>query len=210
MWKKTRKIMSILLFITIIGTIFKTAYASFWSDAAGWLNGVENDTFVIMMGNSTNTTIGGVIKEIEGYIEVIGTVVIVIATMVQGVKYMISSAQGKTAAKESLVSILVASILFFGWTNIASVLYPGGRFFLYQNAASFTTAVQKVYAIFKFVVEIVAIIAIFYMGIKYIFNGAEGKADLKGKSPQFLIGIILTFSAISFLEIVSKIVNNVF
>ena len=48
-----------------------------------------------------------------------------------------------------------------------------------------------------------------YMGVKYVFAGADAKAQLKQKSPAVIIGVILIFCALTFLGFVSTAVSNI-
>lgn len=148
------------------------------------------------------------LTEVINYINLLGTVIIVIATMVLGIKFMISSAEGKSEVKQNLFTLLTACIFFFGWKSISDLIMPNNKFFLTEGASDFKSIVAKVYSLAVFVLEIAAIIIIIYIGVKYIFSGATGKSNLKGKSAEFVIGIILTFCTISFLSYLSKVIND--
>ncbi len=148
------------------------------------------------------------LTEIITYINLLGTVIIVIATMVLGIKFMISSAEGKSEVKQNLSTLLVACVFFFGWDSIKNLIMPNSKFFLTEGTNDFKSIIAKVYSLAVFVLEIVAVIVIIYIGVKYIFSGATGKSNLKGKSAEFIIGIILTFCTISFLSYLSKVIND--
>lgn len=197
-----KKVVFILIVFTIFSFTSRQVFADFYTSGMDWFNkGSQNDT----IANQFSSMIGS----IENYIEIIGTVVITMATIIIGIRYMFASAEGKALAKENLMNLLVACLLFFGWTGIYSLLISNGTtFVLFKNANTFEAAIGNVFTIFKFVAQIVALIAILYIGIKYIFAGAEGKAELKGKSFSFIIGIILAFCAVEVLNIISKIINE--
>ena len=148
------------------------------------------------------------LTDIITYINILGTVIIVIATMVLGIKFMVSSAEGKSEVKQNLSTLLVACVFFFGWNSISNLIMPNSKFFLTEGANDFKSIIAKVYSFAVFVLEIVAVIVIIYIGVKYIFSGAAGKSNLKGKSAEFIIGIILTFCTISFLSYLSKVIND--
>lgn len=148
------------------------------------------------------------LTDIITYINLLGTVIIVLATMVLGIKFMISSAEGKSEVKQNLSTLLVACVFFFGWDSIKNLIMPNSKFFLTEGTNDFKSIIAKVYSLAVFVLEIVAVIAIIYIGVKYIFSGATGKSNLKGKSAEFIIGIILTFCTISFLSYLSKVIND--
>ena len=58
------------------------------------------------------------------------------------------------------------------------------------------------------VAQFVAVAAILIMGVKYIFAGADAKAQLKEKTPGMIIGIILIFCTITVLKVIAKIVSG--
>ena len=78
------------------------------------------------------------------------------------------------------------------------------------NDASYKNLVGRVFSSIVFVLNVATIAAIIYVGVRYIFSGASGKADLKARSPYFFIGIIMAFCSVSFLTFVSNVINEVF
>lgn len=189
----------LLLLLMFVGPLVTINATDFWKQAYNWLP--KTDTG--LMGNS----IQDVINDVSTYVEIVGTLIITAATIVLGIRYMFASAEGKAMTKDNLVSLFVACILFFGWSGIQDLLINNNRLSLYTS--TFSGSMSKIYGVFVFFAEVVAIVIILYFGIKYIFNGARGKADLKGKSVQFIIGMIFAFSAIEVLKLVSKIINKV-
>lgn len=174
----------------------------FWGDASIWFNGAQSNKDKLELDFSA-------VYDLIAFINVIGTVVIIIATMILGIKFMISSAEGKSEVKQNLITLLVACLFFFGWNSISSLIMGNDRFFLISsNDLTYDTAVGRIYNFVVGILDIVAVVAILYIGVRYIFSGASGKADLKGKSPQFVIGIILTFCTISVLTYISKVIND--
>ena len=172
----------------------------FWGDASTWFSGVQ--------GNNEKMDFSAV-YDLIALINAVGTVVIIIATMVLGIKFMISSAEGKSEVKQNLITLLVACLFFFGWNSISSLIINNNNFFLISsNDLTYDTAVGRIYNFVVGILDIVAVVVILYIGVRYIFSGAAGKADLKGKSPQFVIGIILTFCTISVLTYISKVIND--
>lgn len=174
----------------------------FWGDATLWFNGAQSNKGELELNFSA-------VYDLIAFINVIGTVVIIIATMILGIKFMISSAEGKSEVKQNLITLLVACLFFFGWNSISSLIMGNDRFFLISaDDLTYDTAVGRIYNFVVGILDIVAVVVILYIGVRYIFSGASGKADLKGKSPQFVIGIILTFCTISVLTYISKVIND--
>ncbi len=198
MKKTLKRILMCTLILGIFIMMNTHVFADFYSDAFNWFSGGRED---LTMKNAMNN----IITPITSYIKIIGTLVITIATIVLGLRYIFASAEGKTVAKENAIGLFVACILFFGWSNIESMLHDGTSFILFKSS-DFKTTAGLIFSIFKFIAEIIAIVGILYVGIKYIFAGAQGKADLKGKSFPFIVGIILTFATFQVLNLVSEVI----
>lgn len=172
---------------------------NFFESASDWFNsGKEEEKKIDLTA----------VSELIDIIDLVGTVIITLATMILGIKFMVSSAEGKSEVKQNLSTLLVACVFFFGWDSIKNLVFPNDNFFLTNGASDYKTMVAGVYSLVVFVLEIVAVAVIIYIGVKYIFSGATGKSNLKGKSAEFIIGIILTFCTISFLSYLSKVIND--
>lgn len=179
----------------------------FWGDATSWFSKANTD---FLNGNSNaDRTTKEIISTMEDMILIIGTTVIVAATIFLGIRYMFGSVNSKTDAKEGLMNLLVACIFFFGWNSIKNLLFPGNSFIFVQSSdRTYANPVGRMYNVFVYVAQFAAIIAIIYVGIKYIFAGIQGKTELKEKSGMFIIGIILAFCSTGFLTYISRIINE--
>lgn len=177
----------------------------FWNAATDWFSSVNKNEDLEEVGSRVDD----VINTFSNMISVIGTTVFVIVTIFLGIKYMYGSVEAKASVKESLTTLLVACIFFFGWNSIKNLLFPNNNFiFIESTDTSYEQMVGRVFAFATYIAQFLAIIGLVYVGVRYIFAGAEGKANLKGKSVTFLIGIILTFCATSFLNLISDIIND--
>ena len=108
-----------------------------------------------------------------------------------------------------IITLLVACVFFFGWSNLSGILIPGGE--LVWSSTEDTSYKQLIGRVFKtvtFAINIAAVVAIVFVGVKYIFAGASGRAELKGKSALFIVGIILSFCAVSVLTLLSDVINE--
>lgn len=174
-----------------------------WSKASSWFGKINT------ADNSQRAV--DIVSEFSSIVNVIGTTLIVIATIFLGIKYIVGSVESKADVKESLITLLIACIFFFGWQGMSAILIPGGR--LVWSSASDTSYKNLVGRTFNnviFALNVATIAAVIYVGVRYIFSGASGKADLKSRSPYFLIGIIMAFCSVSFLTFVSNVVNDMF
>lgn len=173
----------------------------FWGNASTW--------FGSSMQYETPNEIDIIIDTFFNMINVVGTTVIVIATIVLGIKYIIGTVESQTSAKEGLITLLIACVFFFGWTSIKGLLFPNNDFiFTSSSDASYKDMVGRIFSTFTYIAQFIVVAAIIYVGIKYIFAGASGRAELKGKSVYFIIGIILVFATTNVLSFISNIIND--
>lgn len=172
-----------------------------WKSASTWFKNVDKD--------ANTKQAADIVSEFSSIVNVVGTTIIVIATAFLGVKYVVGSVESKADVKESLITLLVACVFFFGWSNLSGILIPGGE--LVWSSTEDTSYKQLIGRAFKtvtFAINIAAVVAIVFVGVKYIFAGASGKAELKGRSAFFIIGIILSFCAVSVLTLLSNVIND--
>ena len=216
MIKKNKVIIVFLLVLMSFIFYASSIYADFWDDANKWYNGDEYTSG----SDAKNSDIGNIssiapqakeiIDDLSTMLNILGTTVFVIVTIYLGIKYMFGTFETKADVKENLITLLVACVLFFGWTAIWNILFTGGEFVLTKGTSSYESVIAKVFNATTTTANFLAIGAVLYIGIRYIFAGANGKADLKAKSGQFIIGIILAFCAVGFLNLVSTIISQVF
>lgn len=189
----------------------------FWSEASQWYSQGSTDIYFD----------SSVISQIANIVETIGTGAIAIATVVLGIKYVLGSVSDKVSVKENLVTLLVACIFFFGWSNIRGLLIrnisydqntgniavsgvSGNTQLFIFNGSSLESAFASVFSIIVLAAKFIAVIVTVYMGVKYIFSGPEVKAKLKEKSAMYIIGIILIFTTLNVLSFISTAINKTF
>ena len=215
--KKNKMFMLVVFFILVImGNFFiNLIYASedglvWWDKASDWY----------VNGESTVGISSNLLSGIANMIEIIGTAVIAIVTLVLGIKYMTGTVQGKTEVKENLVNLLVACLFFFGWANIRDLLIVGNAtveggingnttFLTFFRNGDISSAFSQIFTFLLMAAQTVAVFVILYLGVKYIFAGANAKAELKQKSPAMIIGIILIFCTVSVVRFIADIVSSI-
>lgn len=180
-----------------------TCEGDFWECAGNWFG--SNGGTIPALPSETQA----IIDQLMNYINIVGTAAFMIVTAYLGIKYMYGSIESKADIKESMVTLIVAAIFFFGWQSIMNILYPGNTFVVTEGASDFGSIVNRIYSVFVYIGNFFAIGAIIYIGVKYLLAGASGKADLKAKSTQFLLGVVMTFATINFLTYISKVINAV-
>ena len=178
------------------------ANLDFWGQATNWFNKIET--------SEDNPEIKELIDTFQDMINVLGTTVIVLVTIFLGIKYIFGSVESKAGVKEGLVTLIVVCVFFFGWSALRNLLFPNNSLiFIESTDTSYTSILGRIFSIATFIANILAILGIVYVGIRYIFAGASGKGELKAKSPMLLIGIILAFASVSFLSYISKVISEI-
>ena len=203
-----------LILVSMINLVLSAVHADWWGDANSWYEGQDFDTSDYGPNNigSLETVAPDAVEVINSFanmVNVVGTTVIVLVTIFLGIKYMFGSFEAKGDVKESLLNLIVACIFFFGWSSIWNLLFSGGKFIFSAGATSYTTVVARIFNTLTNIANFLAVGAVIYIGIRYIFSGAQGKAELKGKSGQFIIGIILAFCSVGFLNYISSLVKAI-
>ncbi len=222
---KKNKIFDIVILLVIALTITfgveNSVYAEdtstdykFWDEASEWYKNGESK---VSLG-------AGPMGQLATLVEVAGTGVIAIATVVLGMKYMLGSVNDKANCKENLITLLVACVFFFGWSGIRTILISGATFtdegvvenfnggiqaFFFKGAATMEQALATVFTIVSFAATAVAFGVTLYMGVKLIFGGAEEKAKIKQRGVMYIIGIILILLTSQILKFISNAVNEV-
>lgn len=182
--------------------------SDFWGQASNWWSNSQpsgEDSFEIPDQAQS------IIDTFSDMINVVGTTLIIIATIILGIKFIFGSVENQTSAKEGLITLLVACIFFFGWQGIYGLLVDSGsqQLVFTTGTNSYKQVIGNVLYVASFVAKCLLVIGVIYVGVKYIFAGAAGRAQLKGKSVYFFIGIILAFATTNVLSFISKIINEV-
>ena len=208
------KIMIIVLFILFLSLKNNSINAiDFWDQATNWYKPGATNTYLD----------ASVITDIGKLVEIIGTAVIAIATVVLGVKYVLGSVTDKAEVKDSMVTLLFACIFFFGWSSLRGVLIKNvgydsngavngitgaTQLFIFAGEDGLENAFATIFSLVIIIAKIIAVLATIYMGVKYIFAGSEGKAKVKEKGVMYIIGILLIFTTLNILSFISDAINN--
>lgn len=195
-----------LLFVTIAICLFTLLFGSiyadtsdWWSAATGFFSGTD------WRGQQDNN----MLSELKNIIKMGGNAIFLIVTVLLGIKYMASSAEGKGDVKEGLTGLIIAIVLFYGWTAIDNILTrSGGSFDYWFGTNDAGTTITNIYGTIVSILNYVAVGVLIFVGVKYLFAGAEGKADLKGRGVPFVIGLVMTFATISFLNFLIGVVGD--
>ncbi len=69
---------------------------------------------------------------------------------------------------------------------------------------------SKVWGTIVTVVQVAAIAAIVFAGVRYMFASADQKADIKKQTVILIVGAVLVFAAVPVAEFISKVASDIF
>ncbi len=204
----SKKVVSLILIVVII-LIFNSIYAASFMDS---IFSQGNDFFDKgTVEDEDNVNIGGAIAGIlnkdGGVIDLIfaiGNLVILIAAIFLGLKYVFSSIESKANIKESLPNFAIGVMFFYLAESITNFTKGIGQD-LVGNNSSWQTIESDVYTTVTTVANVFAIIGIVLMGIKYMITSAEQKADVKRQLLPMMIGLIIVYSSVNVINFFIKV-----
>ena len=195
-----KKICTLLLLGLVLTFVFSAVAATDWWEQAGdFLDGYDGENTKL----SNTATVKDVMEFLEPLVEMvkfIGNMVFVLVTVVLGIKYIWGGVESKASVKDSMVTLVVAALVFYGWDVIATLINPQN---LWQNTVA--DAAGVVYSTIIYICNFLAVGGLVYIGIRYMMAGAEGRASLKAKSVPVVLGLVMTISTIRFLGFILSI-----
>lgn len=106
-----------------------------------------------------------------------------------------------------LVLMVVVSTNVFGFgsfnTNQMQNLGNG------SSIASADKAVNKIWGTVTLVLQILAVAAIVFAGVRYMFASADGKADIKKQTIGLVVGAVLVFGASMIVNFIVSVTSDV-
>ena len=208
--KKNKSIIIILLLlltITIINTVEATQYAGgvseWWKGAYNFLSGYEGERTQI--GDTTVWHIISFLDPLLDLVKLVGNIIFFAVTVILGVKYIWGSVEAKSSVKDSLVTLIVSALVFYGWNTITALFTTGEQLSFIQSAEYET--VMTAYNIILYVCNFLAVGGLVYIGVRYMMAGAEGRAQLKTKGVPIILGIIMVYATLTFLNFIVGILG---
>lgn len=200
--KKTLKIMMVALILFMFLNIVYADDNSWWGQAYDFLSGYNGgDT---QIGNTTVGKITSWLDPLVNMVRTIGNMVFVAVTVILGVKYIWGGVESKASVKDSLFTLVVAAVVFYSWNTITALVMSGNKLSFISSSLDGTS--QSIYSIIIYVANFLAVGGLVYIGIKYMLAGAEGKAQLKAKGVPIVLGIVMVYATITFLNLIVGII----
>lgn len=168
---------------------------NWWESANNFWNGQTSDIAKNAMES---------LDDIVNMIHVIGNMAFIIVTVVLGVKYIWGGVEAKAGVKDSLTTLIVSALVFYGWSTISSLFLNEDRNNLVFITDNYKTTADMIYNIILYVLDFLAVGGIVYIGIRYMMAGAEGRAQLKTKGVPIVLGLIMVYATWTFLNFIVK------
>ena len=168
---------------------------NFWENAFDWFKGAQSS-------GGMGTVTDGFMKGATNIIKMVGNMIFIVVTSILGVKYIWGSADAKYSVKNSLFSLVIAAVMFYGWDSISNIIQTVTNSTVGNNIES---TAKTIYTYILYFVNIAAIGGIVFLGVKYLLASAEGKSQLKMNMGPAFLGIIMVYATISFLNTILNI-----
>lgn len=115
-----------------------------------------------------------------------------------------------------LLNLLVICNVFFNVVLAEDDPYNGlGQGFNYGNVPTnqgneiMSSPIKRISGTVTFALQVLSVIAVIYTGVRYMFAGADKKADMKKSTIFIIIGLILVFAFSTFINFIIDIQQEV-
>lgn len=187
------------LVVIIIFAFSQNVYATdWWNEAHGFLEDADGS-----VGEAAIASLEPLVEMIK----FVGNIIFVAVTIILGVKYIWGSVESKASVKDSLVTLIVAAVVFYGWSSISALFSTGNK--LNFVTGDWQGTALSIYSTILYVANFLAVGGIIYIGIKYLMAGAEGKSQLKAKGVPIVLGIVMVYATITFLNFILAGFNEI-
>ena len=110
---------------------------------------------------------------------------------------------------KKLMKILpVVLVAVFVMTNVFAVGVPGDEELSGDGIDQVTKLAKNAWATVATIVQILAVAAVVFAGLRYMFASADQKADIKKSMGILVVGAILVFAATTIIKWVSDVAKS--
>lgn len=102
-----------------------------------------------------------------------------------------------------ILLIIITNVFGFGDGFDPSIV-PNGNV-----VTKLKTPIQKIWGTLSLILRVCAVGGIILTGIRYMFAGADAKADMKKTLPLLIIGIVIVFASTYVIDFIVDIVKEV-
>ena len=187
--KKTITILTVIMTIITITSIIIPQVVRADYDGGEIKRKVENAIKDKNEIDAVENEFEDVIKSITN----LGSIISVIALLLLGIKYMVSSIDEKAEYKQRMGIYLLGAIFVFAISRILAIIQEIGGTII--QSGSVEQAGQRVVTIISVIGSIISVVILIMLGIKYMGGSLEEKSQYKNAMLPYLIGAILVFAA---------------
>lgn len=186
-------------------TTYDQCLDGWWACAFNFLSrgSVSDTSFGIGSGA------GSALSDIKNMLSSVGNIIFLLVTAYLGVKYIWGGVDSKYSVKNSLMTLVVAAIVFYGWGAVTDILDVKDLLTGQSAASGVESMTYKIYNTVMYIINVAAVAGIIYIGIRYMVAGAEGKSELKLKAIPVIMGIIMVYGTINLINFILDIVYGV-
>lgn len=177
---------------------------NWWAAAWRFLFDGKNSSHQFGTDTGANTAL----NDIKSMIFDVGNLIFLLVTAYLGVKYIWGGVDSKFTVKNSLMTLVVAAIVFYGWDSVTKILDIPELLTGSAAASGETAMANKIYNTIMYIINFAAVGGIIYIGIRYMMAGADGKAELKLKGIPVVMGIMMVYGTLNFINFILKIVEG--
>jgi len=99
--------------------------------------------------------------------------------------------------------MVVTSVFAVSANNLQNVLQGG------NTANTITDTARGIWKTVVTIVQILAVAAVVFAGLRYMFASADQKADIKKSMGVLVVGAVLVFGATLLLDFIAKVTDEV-
>lgn len=164
---------------------------TWWGQAHNFWGGATSD-----IATDAMTALDPIVQ----LVKTVGNMIFVAVTVILGIKYIWGGVDSKASVKDSLTTLVVAALVFYGWNTISALFMNGNNLSFITGSA--TDTASRIYSTVLYIANFLAVGGIVYIGMRYMMAGAEGRAQLKAKGVPIVLGIIMVYATITFLNLI--------
>lgn len=203
--KRSNKIKIAILIVSVVIFSMTTVNATLLQDIISEGNDFTSFGSDNGLGSDIASFINGDVKTI---VSLVGNLVFAGITVILGAKYIWSGIEGKSQVKETLPTFIAAVIFFYLAVEITGLFSPntaGSIGASIGSANDYDSLAGMIIGTINLIVKYLAFGGIVFIGLKYMFESAEGKAQIKDKLAPMALGIVLVFSASTVVDFIISV-----
>lgn len=202
-----KKILVSFIFISIISVMYVFSYAGLLDEVIK--KGNKFDSANNQNDAMTDTINDFVKNDILSAVGLVGNLIFAVVTVILGMKYIWSGANGRAQVLESLPTFVVAVVFFYLADTIVQFVNSDKSLGAITDATNWTSVSGLIVNIVYIIVQFGSVAGIIVIGVRYMFASADGRAELKNSMGGIVIGILFVFSASNIVKFIVSSADSI-